>query len=235
MCVARRASARTFPASASSTRLTSDDVVANEFDRVSQTRSWAENGRDPHTLDLVDILARDRAAGNDEHVVELALTQGLHDPGKVREMGTGKNAKSDHVNVFLQRGICNHFGRLEQASVDHLHPCISEGAHHYLRTAIVSVETRLGDQYPDWRGSLTRPRGQLGLRLSRFSCHNSKTPPRFCARVSRPLPSAAEEARVDTCHHPDHAEALPGSRGRHRVQRDLPRQAGRSGGPCPAS
>src|SRR5204863_10064921 len=62
-------------------------------------------------------------------------------------MRSAQDRDADSVDVFLQRGRRDHFGRLTQSGVDHLHSGIAKGACDDLRTTVMAVKPGFGDQY----------------------------------------------------------------------------------------
>ncbi len=54
-------------------------------------------------------------------------------------MRAGEDRKADHVDVFLQRGVRDHLGRLAQAGIDHFHPGIPQRAGDDLGAPVVPV------------------------------------------------------------------------------------------------
>src|SRR5215218_6330830 len=155
MCVASRASALTLPLTASSMSPMSSGVEAHwrvpadEFNRFVQARAgtkYRRNAKPPH---LINVLARNRTAGNHENILQSTLAQRLHNPGKQCEVGTRKNAQPDHIDVLLQRGVGDHLWRLKQSGVNNLHSSIPKRADHHLSPAVMSVEAWFCDQYPN--------------------------------------------------------------------------------------
>src|SRR5579875_3263149 len=122
-------------------------------------RSWREDPRHAHPLQLADVLVRDDAAAEHDDVGGVVLLQQLEHPG---ELG--------HV-----RPRHDLLGGLVQARVDDLDPGVAQRPGHHFRAAVVTVEPRLGDDHAD-RG--------LALWLR---CHNrSVAVPAARVRSGRP-------------------------------------------------
>lgn len=66
-----------------------------------------------------------------------------------RHMRPGENRKANYLNIFLHRGVDDHFWRLPEASVDDLHTRVAKCSGNYLGASIVAIQPRLGDKYPD--------------------------------------------------------------------------------------
>jgi hypothetical protein len=60
----------------------------------------------------------------------------------------GENRQADRVDVFLNSGGYNLLGRLAQTSVDHFHAGIAQRSRDDLYAAVVTIQTRLCEQYP---------------------------------------------------------------------------------------
>ena len=84
-------------------------------------------------------------------------------------MGARENRKANYLNIFLHRGVDDHFWRLPKASVNDLHSRVAERPCNNLGASIVAIKPRLSDKYPDstlhplpkvYR-SLQRPLGNL--------------------------------------------------------------------------
>src|SRR5512143_2010006 len=64
-------------------------------------------------------------------------------------MRSGKNGQADHLDIFLKRGVDDHFRGLPETGIDYFHTRIPQCASDYLRAPVVSVEAGFGDQHPD--------------------------------------------------------------------------------------
>lgn len=62
-------------------------------------------------------------------------------------MGAGEDAEPDDVDVFLDGGRGDHLGGLVEAGVDDFHPGVAESGGDDLGTAVVTIETGLGDEH----------------------------------------------------------------------------------------
>jgi hypothetical protein len=80
-----------------------------------------------------------------------------------------QDGESDYVDVLLDRGRGDHLRGLVQTRVDDFHPRIPKRGGNYLRAAIVSIKSGLGDENSNWShrdiklAAATRAR-QSGLR-----------------------------------------------------------------------
>jgi hypothetical protein len=71
-------------------------------------------------------------------------------------VSAGEDREPDGVRVLLDRGLGDLLGGLVQARVDHLHAGIAQCAGDDLRSAVVAVQSGLGDDDPDFSGGLGR-------------------------------------------------------------------------------
>ena len=57
-------------------------------------------------------------------------------------MGTGKDAHSNNIDVFLQCCFSNLLRRLTKAGIDDLEASVTQGTGNNLSTAIVTIKAR---------------------------------------------------------------------------------------------
>src|SRR5205823_12205651 len=57
-----------------------------------------------------------------------------------------EDAQSDRIDVFLQRRLGDHLGRLANARVDDFEAGVAQRAGDDLGAAVVAIQARLGDQ-----------------------------------------------------------------------------------------
>ena len=55
----------------------------------------------------------------------------------------------NYLDIFLQRGLDDHFWRLPEAGVNDLHTRVAECPGNKLGASIVAIQPRLCDKYPD--------------------------------------------------------------------------------------
>src|ERR1700693_1765759 len=91
-------------------------------------------------------------------------------------MRSGKNGQADNLDIFLQRGIDDHFRGLPETGIDNFHTRIPQSARDYLRAPVVSVEAGFGDQHPD---SMIHKRLRLRLRYAPVAYLASAVHPRL--------------------------------------------------------
>jgi hypothetical protein len=89
-------------------------------------------------------------------VLGALIREQLDDAGNERHVGAREDRKADRVGVLLDGGLGDLLGRLVQARVDHLHTGIAQSAGDDLRSAVVTVESGLGDHDPDFSGCFGR-------------------------------------------------------------------------------
>src|SRR5439155_9928952 len=82
-----------------------------------------------------------------------------------RHVRAGQDRDADGVRVLLDRSLDDLLRRLVEACVDHLHARVAKRARDDLRTAVVPVETRLGDDDSDLarHGAESRARAQASV------------------------------------------------------------------------
>src|SRR5262249_4954915 len=114
-------------------------------DDLAGRRARREHLGDAQPLQLRDVVARDRAPDDDQHVVRAALAEQVEDAGHERHVGAREDRDPNRVGVLLDRGLDDLLGRLVEARVDHLHACVAQRAGDDLRAAVVPVEARLRD------------------------------------------------------------------------------------------
>src|SRR6204780_4255889 len=66
-----------------------------------------------------------------------------------RVVGTGQDGQANYLHVLLQSRTHDHFRSLAQAGVNHFHACVAQSSRDDLRSPVVAVQTRFGDQHPD--------------------------------------------------------------------------------------
>ena len=74
------------------------------------------------------------------------LLQQFHHPRHNRVMRAAQNRQSDHIDIFLQRGVDDHLGCLAKPGINDLHAGVAQSARNHLHSAVMSVHTRLGDK-----------------------------------------------------------------------------------------
>src|ERR1700730_7535047 len=102
--------------------------VIHEVDDRLQGGPGAEDLDDPHRFQLAGVVLRDDATPEDHDIGGIALLEQLEDPGDERHVGAAVQADADSVDVFLDRRLDHHFGRLPKAGVDHLDAGVAHGA-----------------------------------------------------------------------------------------------------------
>src|SRR5580700_3724108 len=125
-------------------------VLADELDDVTHGRAWLKDSGYSDFFQAFDVLVRDNAAHQHQHVVHLVLLQKFHHPGNDGIVRTGENRESDNLNVFLKRCVHDHLWRLAEAGVDDLHAGIAQCASDDFGAAVMAVQTRLGDENADF-------------------------------------------------------------------------------------
>jgi putative hydrolase of the HAD superfamily len=104
-----------------------------------------EDGRDPGGLERGEVVVGNDAA-DDDGDVPAALAHLLDDERGEGHVGAGEHGQPDRVDVLVDGGGGDGFGRLEQPGVDDLVPGVAQDAGHDLDPPVVAVEADLGDQ-----------------------------------------------------------------------------------------
>src|SRR6266700_3184943 len=112
----------------------------NEFHDLIHGGAGLEDGGDTRFLQRIYVLVGDNSAEDQQHIVHLVLLEQIHYTGNDRIVRTRKNREPDDVDVFLQRGINDHFGSLAQAGVDDFHSGVAKGAGYHFCAAVMTVE-----------------------------------------------------------------------------------------------
>src|ERR1700733_804823 len=128
----------------------SRNAEADEIKDCLRSSSGEKNFRDPALLQRGNIRFRNNSADQHGHVVHAFAAEQFHQPRAKRIVRAGKNRKPDHVDIFLRRRRRNHFRCLPQSGVNHFHPGIAQRAGDNFRAAIVTIQPRLSDQYPNF-------------------------------------------------------------------------------------
>ena len=102
---------------------------------------------DTDLFELGDIGDGDDSTAEHHHFIESPLPEELEDTGKERHVRAGEQREADGIGIFLQGGLGDLLRRLVQTGVDHLEAAVSEGAGDDLGTAVVTVQTRFGDDH----------------------------------------------------------------------------------------
>ena len=69
----------------------------------------------------------------------------LDDQRKERHVRAGEDREADAVGIFLNRGLHDLLGRLEEPGIDHFHARVAQRARDHFRAAVVAVEAGLSD------------------------------------------------------------------------------------------
>ena len=97
-----------------------------------------------------DVGFGDDAADEHGDVIHAFFMEELHELRADGVMGTRENGEADHVDVFLDGGGGDHFGRLTEAGVDDFHSGVAQGAGDYFCAAVMAIQTGLGDLDSDF-------------------------------------------------------------------------------------
>jgi hypothetical protein len=65
-------------------------------------------------------------------------------------VSAGKNAQPDYIHILLDRGIDDHLRSLAQTGVHHFEARIPQPVGDHLGPAVVSVQSGLGHENPDF-------------------------------------------------------------------------------------
>ena len=87
------------------------------------------------------------ATAENQRVTEVPISQLLHHSREESQMRSRQQRQTDCIDIFLKGGFGNLFGRLMQTRVDDLETMITQRSRDGLRAAIVSIQTRFGNDY----------------------------------------------------------------------------------------
>src|ERR1039458_215853 len=133
-------------------RGTSDGLLYRRPDEVYyrfERGSGLEHSRDAQLLQLGSVLVRNYTSDGHQDVQHAFLFEQLHHPRNDRIVRAGEDGQSDNLDVFLQSGVYDHLRGLAQAGVYYFHARVAESPRDNLRSPVVAIQTRFGDQYPD--------------------------------------------------------------------------------------
>jgi len=123
-------------------------------------------------LQAFGVLIGNSAAQNKQNIFRLLFAKERYDARNNSIVCARKNGKANAVYVFLNGGTDDHLRCLAQSSVNDLHSCIAERAGDDLSSAVVAIETGLGDKYANWRGPFHSPQVYAGRhQCLRVVCH----------------------------------------------------------------
>lgn len=72
-------------------------------------------------------------------------------------MGSGQNGHTDAVDILLQGRFDNLLRALPQTGINNFHTGITKSPRHDKSPAVVTIESRFGNEYSKWRfGRLLR-------------------------------------------------------------------------------
>src|SRR5712671_1185762 len=85
------------------------NVFTDEDRDVIHRRAGIEDRADARFLQEIEILLWNDSADQKQYVLHLVLAKKIRDARNNGVVGAGKDRKTNHVNVFLQRRADNHF------------------------------------------------------------------------------------------------------------------------------
>src|SRR5262245_66466478 len=106
----------------------------------------------------MDILLRNDSSAKDCNIPRLFFPEEPEHLAEQSHMGGGMDGKTDSVHVFLKRRGGDLFRSVVDAEIDHLHAGIPQRPSDDLNSAVVTVETNLGNQ----NSELDRKRRRVG-------------------------------------------------------------------------
>src|ERR1041385_4256149 len=130
-----------------SSLLDGTDIGADVIDDVLRRRTRRKDLCDAELLELRDVLVRNDASAEQDHVVEGLRAHELEDARKERHMRAREDREADTVDVFLNSGGDDLLRRLPKPRVDDLHPSVAQSAGNDFRAAVMPVEPGLCDEY----------------------------------------------------------------------------------------
>jgi hypothetical protein len=118
----------------------------DERNDVLGGRAGQEDFRDAGLFHGGNVGFGNDAADENGDVVHALFAQQVHELWADGIVRAGEDGEADDVNVLLDGGGGNHFGRLAEAGVDYLHACVAQGAGDDFGAAVVAIQARLGNQ-----------------------------------------------------------------------------------------
>src|SRR6266700_1497777 len=119
------------------------DVSNNRLERSARLKDFA----DSKCLQFWDVLIGDDAADYNQHISEAFLLHELHDAWAKRHMSSGKHGESNDVDIFLQRRVDHLLGSLSESGVDDFETGIAKSAGDHFCTAVMAIESCLGNEH----------------------------------------------------------------------------------------
>ncbi len=129
-----------FPRIKSSVSSSGFYVLSNVFDDLFSGGAGLKDLADSGPFQSRDIIGRDDSASQDDDVAGTLLPEELDDFRKESVVGARETREADDIDPFLDRRVCNLFGRLANAGLDHFHAGIPEGAGDDLCAPVVAVK-----------------------------------------------------------------------------------------------
>jgi len=126
------------------------EPAADVIDQITRRRAGAKELADTALTKLLHVFSRNDPATRDEYIITSLLSEQVVDTGKERHVRSAQDRQANDVDVFLDRRVGDHLRRLVQAGVDHFHSRIAQRGGNDLRAAVVSIETRLGNEHAYW-------------------------------------------------------------------------------------
>src|ERR1700683_2398631 len=112
-------------------------------------RPRLENRGDSLPLPFTGVFIRDNAADDHLHAGHTLVAQQLEHARHDRIVRAGEDRKADHLHVFLQGGVDNHFRCLSQTSINDFHARVAQRPRNDPGSAVVAVKAGLGYKYPN--------------------------------------------------------------------------------------
>src|SRR4051794_14903931 len=124
-------------------------VRGHPVDDLSSGGAGREDLGHPEILQRGDVGVRDDAAAEDDDVGGGPLAEQLEDATEQRHVRAGQDRQPDRLRVLLERGLDHLLRGLVEPGVDDLHAGVAKRPGDDLGTAVVTIETGLGDHHPD--------------------------------------------------------------------------------------
>src|SRR5439155_24534079 len=142
--------------------------LADEIDDRLRRSPGREDLRHAESLELGDVIGRDRPADRHDDIVDPLRAEQLDDARDERHVRAREDREANGVGVLLDHRLHDLLGRLVKARVDHLHTRVAQGARDDLGAAVVAVEAGLGNHHANLAGSATgHPRADYARRCAR--------------------------------------------------------------------
>src|SRR3990172_4653660 len=101
----------------------------------------------PKILKLMKEKGLNYSPAKQQNIIQSLFLHEFQDLREDRHVRTAQETDPHDIDVFLQCRLNNHFRRLTQSGIDHLHPGISQSRGNNFYTSVVTVEAGFRNKY----------------------------------------------------------------------------------------